>query len=218
MKVEKGDFAEVEYTGSFGDKVFDTSVESSGKDAGLTKGAYLPLLVAVGKRDVIKGFDDALIGMERGKEKAFDVEPEEGYGKRKEDLVRLVPLKVFKQNKVNPVPGMVLNLDNMPARIQSVSGGRVRVDFNHELAGKTLGFHVKVLKIYKKLDEKASAVVARFLPGSKVSVKDNAVKVAVGEKDLLKKEYLQNKAMVVSMLIEKAEAQGVEVIETFKKQ
>ena len=68
-KVEKGNKVKVDYTGSFEDgNVFDTS---EGKQ---------PLEFEVGSGQVIKGFDDALIGMEKGEEKEVKIESKDAYG------------------------------------------------------------------------------------------------------------------------------------------
>ncbi len=95
---------------------------------------------AVGKKHVIKGFDEALQKAEVGTPVEVTLEPKDAYGERNAELLRLVSLDIFKRQGVEPVPGMVVELDGMSARVQSASGGRVRVDFNHELAGKTLHY------------------------------------------------------------------------------
>ena len=64
MPVKKGDKVKVDYTGKLEDgTVFDTS---EGKQ---------PLEFEVGSGKVIKGFDDALIGMEKGEEKEITLKP-----------------------------------------------------------------------------------------------------------------------------------------------
>ncbi|MBN2518690.1 MAG: hypothetical protein JXB14_07605, partial [Candidatus Altiarchaeota archaeon] len=55
---------------------------------------------------------------------------------------------------MTPVPGMVFEVEGRPARIQSVSGGRVMVDFNHPLAGKETEYKVKVREVAKTENDK----------------------------------------------------------------
>lgn len=146
--MKKGDIIEISYTAKdlSSGNVFDTTEEKAAKEAGIAREnfAYGPVTIVVGKGEVLKGLDEALTGMEVGEEKAVSIPPEKGFGERKADLVGVVPLQEFKQRKLSPVPGMVVNMNDRYGKVQSVSGGRVRVDFNHELAGKTLEYQVKV--------------------------------------------------------------------------
>ncbi|MCD6226965.1 hypothetical protein J7J90_00530 [Candidatus Micrarchaeota archaeon] len=68
------------------------------------------------------------------------------FGKRNKELVRVVSEKRFKDNKLRPVPGMVISLDGRPALVKSVSGSRVIVDLNHPLADKDIRYKIKLLK------------------------------------------------------------------------
>ena len=76
-KVENGKFVKVEYTGRLenGD-VFDSNKNSH------------PIEVEVGAGKLIQGFEDALVGMEEKEKKNFTLSPEEGYGKRNEELLQ----------------------------------------------------------------------------------------------------------------------------------
>ena len=81
--VEKGDTVRVHYIGSFkGGKVFDTSYEEKAKKAGVYQRSrdYKPLPVVAGAGQVIKGFDEALLGMKLNEEKEVEIPPEKGYG------------------------------------------------------------------------------------------------------------------------------------------
>ena len=94
--------------------------------------------IIVGAKWVIPGVDDALKEMNVGEKKKVEIAPEKGFGPRNPKLIKLVPLAEFKKHGQNPQPGMVINADNMKGRVLSVSGGRVKIDFNHPLAGRTL--------------------------------------------------------------------------------
>ncbi len=72
--------------------------------------------------------------------------PAKGFGFRNPKLIRILPISKFIENKINPVPGAYFEIDGREAKVQSVSGGRVRVDFNNPLAGKQLVYKIKIVR------------------------------------------------------------------------
>ncbi|MBI4019274.1 MAG: peptidylprolyl isomerase [Candidatus Aenigmarchaeota archaeon] len=140
MAVEKGDHIFVDYTGTLGDgTVFDSS---EGKE---------PLEFDAGAGQMIKGFDDAVIGMKKGETKSVTIAAKDAYGERSEDNVIGVSLtKIRDAGIIDPKVGDVLSMSGQPVKIVSIDGGIVRVDANHPLAGKDLTFKIKVVDIRKK--------------------------------------------------------------------
>jgi peptidylprolyl isomerase len=139
-KVENGNTVVVEYTGKFEDgTVFDTS---KGKK---------PIEFKTGAGQVVKGFDEAVIGMKKGEEKKIKLKPEDAFGQRDEKLVQRVPKRIFPKN-MELKKGTRLKLQSpegqiILANVTKVEQEHVTVDFNHPLAGKNLDFDIKVLDI-----------------------------------------------------------------------
>lgn len=81
--VKMGDNVSVDYIGSLKDtgKVFDTSIQSVADEKGLSIPGrqYKPLKFTLGKKQVIEGFNDGVIGMKVGQTKIIDIPPEKGY-------------------------------------------------------------------------------------------------------------------------------------------
>ncbi|NHH97722.1 FKBP-type peptidyl-prolyl cis-trans isomerase SlyD [Candidatus Nitrosotalea sp. FS] len=97
---------------------------------------------------MIKGFDDAILGMKEGEEKQFSIAPADAYGEHDPTLVQKVPREIFPQD-AELVPGLLFEAglptgEKVPATITDVQGGIVSVDLNHPLAGKKLNFKIKV--------------------------------------------------------------------------
>jgi FKBP-type peptidyl-prolyl cis-trans isomerase 2 len=202
--MKEGDTALIDFVAkNAAGEVFDTTIEAEAKKAGVfnEKTKYKPLLVAVGKGMVLKGLDEALLELEEGRDVEVTIPKEKAFGDRREDLVRLVPLSQFQKQDINPVPGMVLDVDGLRARIQSVSGGRVRVDFNHELAGQELKYRVRVLKTYSGAQEKVSAAAKEFLGMDAELAEGGVVKIAVDEKAEKKEDYLLSKARFIDFVL-----------------
>ncbi len=158
MKTKKGDFVEIEYIGKIKDngEVFDTNIEKEAKKIGAKD--VKPLIICIGKAMVVKGLDNALEDKEIGKKYHVDISPEQGFGKRDASLIRIVPMRVFKEKNMNPVPGMMLNLNNSLAKIISVSGGRVSVDLNNPLAGKDIEYDITIKRKVEDEKEKVNAL------------------------------------------------------------
>lgn len=141
MAVKTGDLIKVEYTGTLDDgNVFDSS-QSHGE----------PLEFEVGSGQIIKAFDDAVIGMAVGDQKSITILADDAYGQPTTELIRKVP-KEFLASLPDAKPGMVLGLSDsqgnqMPAKIVEISDTEITLDLNHPLAGKTLHFTIKIVEI-----------------------------------------------------------------------
>lgn len=143
MTVKNGDKVSVEYEGKFDSgEVFDSTSHGDHSH---------PLDFVVGENHVIKGFEDAVLGMKVGEEKEISIKPKEAYGERKEELVRefdrkQIPLK--EELKVGMILGFnAPNGQQFPATITKVSDDKITFDLNHPLAGKQLNFKIKLVKI-----------------------------------------------------------------------
>ena len=138
-KVKPGDTIAVDYTGKFPNgKVFDSSKGGS------------PLKFTVGTGMLIKGFDQAVVGMTTGETKTIVVEPEQGYGLRNEEHYVDVPRMHFPE-EISLVLGMQLELQDpegrpVPATVAEIGEESVRMDINHFLAGKTLEFDITIVE------------------------------------------------------------------------
>jgi len=161
--VNKNDFVEIEFTARVKDgAVFDTNIPEEAKKINLDMKTK-PLVVAIGKEMVLKGLDYALMGKEIGKEYEAELNPEDAFGKRDRNLIKTIPIKVFHEKEINPVPGMMLNMDNFVAKIVAVSGGRVITDFNNPLAGKIVVYKFKIKKKVTNDEEKVNSLLDYFI-------------------------------------------------------
>ncbi|MBN1502205.1 peptidylprolyl isomerase [Candidatus Woesearchaeota archaeon] len=176
MKLKQKDFVELEYTGKVKEDsaVFDTTDEKVAKDNDIHQesASYGPVVVCLGQKYLVEGLEDELIGKGKGTYK-IEIKPEKAFGKKSAKLLKLVPIKVFKKQNIEPFPGLQINIDGLNGTIRNVSGGRVIVDFNHPLAGREIEYEVKVNRLVESTDEKVKAILKLEL-----NVGDADVKIA----------------------------------------
>lgn len=178
MKLKKHDFVEVEYTGRLDDNtVFDTTDENVAKQAGIHRENTKlgPVTVCLGETHILKGIEEKIIGSEPGSY-SIALDAEHAFGKKKTALLKLIPMKIFRKEKINPFPGLEVNIDNMYGIVRTVSGGRVIVDFNHPLSGRSVKYDVKVNKVIEDPLEKAKAVFKNEL-----NITDSKLEFAEGK-------------------------------------
>lgn len=147
--VKAGDSISVDYTGKLDDgTVFDTSIKETAIEAGkfYEQKNYEPLPFTVGTGQTIKGFDEGVVGMKVGEEKTLIIPPEEAYGEYSEEMVQAVPLEQLNL-ETPPVVGQKLRSMYGQVTVLDVNETHATLDFNHELAGKTLTFEIKLISL-----------------------------------------------------------------------
>ncbi|HIP89106.1 MAG TPA: peptidylprolyl isomerase [Thermococcus paralvinellae] len=189
MKVAKGDVVRLHYIGRVKEtgEIFDTTYEEVAKEAGIysEKGIYGPVPIAIGAGHVLKGLDEKLEGLEVGKKYTIEIPPEKAFGKRDARLIKTFTLGQFRRQGIVPFPGLEVEIETedgkkLKGKVLSVSSGRVRVDFNHPLAGKTVVYDVEIVEKIEDPIEKVKALIELRLPMVDLS----KVKIEVGEKDV----------------------------------
>ena len=178
--MESGDFIEIEFTGRVKGtgEVFDLTSAEEAKKPGIynEKNRYGPAFVIVGAGMVVPGVEKQLLQMKPGEERRFELSPEEGFDQRPTELLTIVSISKFFEKKIIPYPGLFVDIDGMACRVQSVSGGRVRVDFNHPLAGKDLEYRVKVLRKIDSIKEKREKMLKNYGIKAEVSFSEKSAK------------------------------------------
>ena len=139
MKITKDKFVAIHYTLKGEDGVKLDSSE------GLE-----PLGYVQGRGYLIPGLEAQLEGKEKGDKFSCTIEPKDGYGERDERLVAELPRERF-DTDVEIEVGMQFQVET-PAgptivTVTEVNGDRVKIDGNHEMAGKVLNFDIEVVEV-----------------------------------------------------------------------
>lgn len=173
MAFKKNDFVEIDFIAKTTQgEVFDSTIRSELEKIG-SKMEAKPFVFSFGNGMFLKSVEDFLIDKNLGKHEVT-LQPEDAFGNRETSLIRLIPESIFREHKVRPVAGYVFNFDGKLAKILSVNGGRVRVDFNNPLAGKVVIYEVELKRIVEDLNEKVRALNEFFFRKEfKFEVKEN---------------------------------------------
>ena len=140
QQVQNGDKVKVHYHGKLRNgETFDSS---QGRE---------PLEFTVGGGQVIKGFDDGVKGMQVGDKRTVEIEVQDAYGEKNEDMIIEFPKAQFPPD-MNPEAGMQLMMNNgqgqqFPVVIKEVGEETVLLDANHPLAGEDLIFDIELVEI-----------------------------------------------------------------------
>ncbi|WP_406669856.1 peptidylprolyl isomerase [Methanolobus sp. ZRKC4] len=220
MAIEKGDFIKIQYTGKFDEgTIFDTTDEQLAKDNGIynPRGVYGGDVVVVGSGQTIKGLDEDFEGKEAGYSSTLTVAPENAFGAHNPALVETVSVTKLKDQlkDKNPYPGMPVELNGKRGVISQVIGRRVRVDFNHALAGKEVEYEYTIEEKIEDRIAKAQGLLSLYtgMPEIEVEVTDEVIRVFTPIELSFNQRWLVTKMNIANELIDRLGIPNLEFVE-----
>ena len=184
-------FIRLDYTGKVKDsgKVFDTTYQEVAEEAEIFNPDkdYHPMMLAVGSNQLLPILHDEIKKLDIGDKKVVEIPCEDAFGKRDPSLIQLIPMREFKKQNIKPFPGMPLTLSGNQGIVRTVNGGRVRVDFNHELAGKDIVYELEIVEEIDDKDEIIKGLLEVYygnpnlnLDDVKIEYEDDVAKINLG--------------------------------------
>lgn len=143
LPAAKGDIVTVQYTGKLSNgEVFDASPDDR------------PLQFVIGKKEVIPGFEEAVIGMVTGEKRTVTIPTAQAYGHKLPERVEEIDRGRLPET-LNPHVGDRLEItghDNSRRIVEvvAVSEQTLTLDGNHPLAGLDLTFDINMLEVVKQ--------------------------------------------------------------------
>lgn len=155
MAITTGDTVTFEYTARLDDgSIFDTSRESVAEDEGLIeehpRREYKPLTVTIGEQQIIRGLEEAIVGLAADASTTVTIPPEKAYGERSEERIQEYDADEFDQMIAGDGPEEGVHFetqDGQLGEIVHVDDDVVRIDFNHDLAGESLEFEIEITDV-----------------------------------------------------------------------
>jgi len=148
MRIEKGSRVTLAYSMKLED---GAEVESVSVEEGFS--------FVMGRSEVFPAIEAALWHRKEGEAFAFDIRPEDGFGRYDEQLVRPYPKDAFDEGPLQKSSDGPIRagqrytaetiVEGVPVSflVKEVREETVIVDFNHHLAGKALKVRVQILKV-----------------------------------------------------------------------
>ena len=139
------------------DRVVTLHYTLTGDDgAVIDKSTGEPLSYLHGHGNIIPGLEQALEGTEAGFQSRVTIEPDQGYGERRDDMVIGVAREQFDPG-MDLKPGLQV-MANGPQgdvvfTVVEVGDEEVTLDGNHPLAGQRLHFDVEITDVRAATDE-----------------------------------------------------------------
>jgi len=142
LGVQKGDTITIHYRGRFDTgEEFDNSFSRD------------PVVFTVGNGQVVDAIDDGVQGLEPGEHRRIKVTPEDGFGARKDELIRSVPKSMLGDQMVEPGEAVEIQTDDgqiLIGEVRAIDAESITFDLNHPLAGRNIEFEVELLAIEQR--------------------------------------------------------------------
>ena len=225
--IDKGDIVWLEYDAwtlnpNGTQTLFDTTHDEVAKKEGKfdEKKVYIEVPVVLGRGRLFEGLEAAVLGTKLGDTKEVLIPAEKGAGARDPRLVELRTEREFLRREINPEVGLEVSIGGKHGLITAVSAGRVRVDFNNPLAGKTLKYIVKATRKAKTPDERVRAIIDMdygLAEQFKIHLKEGGAEIRVPDVCKTDEKWFVSKFRVIADLRELSELKTIRLVEEYEK-
>ncbi len=214
MTVKIGDFIRIDYTEYVDGQAIATTDKALAEEKGIFSDEiqYDPHMIVVGAGQLVKGFEDDLVGKEIGYSGRVELGPESAFGLHDPKKIELVPLNRFKDEK--PFPGMRVNMEGRTGTVSRVIGRKVSIDFNHPLAGKTVVYEYTIRETVEDETERLKALIKTFgRVDLEAEIKDDIAVITVPWELNYYKEWVMIRRGLAEMIIQHLGKKEVHYIE-----
>ena len=162
--LQDGDFVRLDYTARTveGEQLVDTTDPEIAEEEGVDdQGDFEPRTIVLGEGHLFPAVEDDVRGGEVGDGGSVVVGAAEAFGEYDEEEVETV--SADKIDEDDRYPGARVRVDGQQGVLETIIGGRARVDFNHPLAGEDIEYDYEVLEVVDDDLEQAEGLLDMFL-------------------------------------------------------
>jgi len=181
--VEEGDYVRLAYTATTvpdedneedEEMLVDTTSEERASEEGVDtdEQEFGPRTIAVGEGHLFEAVEDALVGKGVGDTGEVVVPAEDAFGEHDPDDVETVSANKIDED--DRYPGARVNLEGRQGYVETIIGGRARIDFNHPLAGEDVRYEFEILDIVDDEEEQIVATIDTYI-GTEVEIETDTV-------------------------------------------
>jgi len=162
--LQRGDFVTIAYTARTVEDgtLVDTTDPEVAEEEGVGEDQeFAPRTVVIGEGHVFGAVEDDIVGKEVGDSGSVIVDAAEAFGEFDQDEVRTISVDRIPED--DRYPGAHVDIDGEHGHVETVIGGRARVDFNHPLAGEDVEYEYEILDQVEDREAKAQALLGTML-------------------------------------------------------
>ncbi|NLV12795.1 FKBP-type peptidyl-prolyl cis-trans isomerase [Haloarcula argentinensis] len=163
--LQKGDVVKLAYTARTvdGGQLVDTTDEEVAEDDGIDteEQEFGPRTIVLGENHIFPDVEQDIYGKEVGDEGDVTVAAADAFGEYDEEEVRTVSKDKIPED--DRYPGAHVDIEGEHGHIETIIGGRARVDFNHPLAGEGVEYDYEILEEVTDREEKAQGIIQMML-------------------------------------------------------
>jgi FKBP-type peptidyl-prolyl cis-trans isomerase 2 len=204
------------------EEIFDTTNEEHAKAGDIfnEKATYEPIVAIVGDGRVISGLDKSFLTAAIEEKTTVEIPSSEAAGERLPNMVEIFSIRELQKQDIDPEPGMRIQIKNRIGTVTNMTSGRVRVDFNDPLAGKTLKYNYTILKKAETPEERALAIIEADYGRSgefKASIKGDVLELTLADMCKYNQTWFTVKYKIVSDLREFLGLTTIRFVEEYVK-
>ncbi|HRP75478.1 MAG TPA: FKBP-type peptidyl-prolyl cis-trans isomerase [Rhodocyclaceae bacterium] len=109
-----------------------------------------PATLQLGNGELLPNLERLLAGLESGTRRQFTLAPEDAFGPHKPDLMERVRREHMPDEQIEALSIMEFTAPDgsrYSGLVREIDEASALIDFNHPLAGKTIGFEVEIIGI-----------------------------------------------------------------------
>jgi len=162
--LQRGDFIRIDYTAHTVEDghLVDTTDPEVAEEEGVGEDQeFAPRTIILGEGHIFGPVEDDVVGTDVGDTGTVTVPATEAFGEVDDEEIRTIPSDKIPED--DRYPGAHVEIDGDQGHIETIIGGRARVDFNHPLAGEDIEYEYEILEEVTDREEKASGLIDIFL-------------------------------------------------------
>ena len=161
--LQEGDFVALDFTAWTGEgdekRIIDTTDPDVAEEEGLDDGEreFEPRTIVLGEGFLFDAVEDAIVGEEVGYSDTVTVPAADAFGEHDPEDVQTVSADQIPED--DRYPGAQVQVDGRQGYLETIIGGRARVDFNHPLAGDDVTYDFEVVDEIEGVTDRAAGLL-----------------------------------------------------------